>query len=910
MPLSVDQFIRRLVESELFTRKELNDIVAGIDPCPQDGEELAKLLVRKKKLTVYQVQQSYAGDGRSLVLGNYAILDKIGAGGMGEVYLAEHRRMGRRAALKILPAKYADDDQAVKRFHREVQAVARLSHANIVAAFDAGESNGTHYCVMEYVEGRDLSSIVKQDGPLDIDRAIDCILQAAAGLEYAHREKVIHRDIKPSNLLLDVNGAIKVLDLGLARFEQAENDQTQTELTSTGAVMGTVDYMAPEQAMDTKNADARSDIYSLGCSLFFLLAGHAPYDGSTVVQKIFAHRDAAIPSICELRAEVPQNIDVVFRKMVAKDPGDRFQAMTEVAAALQQVQTGAMASTAAETTAGTDLELRQFLDGINQPETKTFAETPPEEPEPESPATEPTVNVPEETIAAGGSFSLGLTKRPKKTWKDYLHNRNVQIFGGGVLLFAAGLVVFAFFGPPRKTGNRPDESPRSTEQPPVRKKNYALSFDGKDDYVVIRSLNYDGTHPITFEATCRTKRNKYSTILKLGGPKELQVWIDGPGTRWCMGTMIADGGTWATKLSNDVLNVDVSTHLAAVWDGDTMSFFVDGQLQSRSGGQWRARNARYVSAIGMMLDGEGLPIGEDRFFDGVIDEIRISKVARYTKNFTPANRFEPDKNTLALYHCDQGSGNKLTDNSGNGHHGVIHGATWVKADGSPNTSRGNYALRFDGKTSYVQVPGLRLSDSSPLTFEAWVSLKSGTKGIRVVLSTFRGSRGPVLYFDRQGVVTRTRNSWNFGVPDPGSGVRKDIGIKTTDESQKTHIAGVRNGDEMTLYINGVRSASAKLTNPSTNESTGVYIGMYRMLNGRPDQVFDGIIDEVRISNAARYNGAFSPKTRFATDKNTLVLYHFDEGAGNILIDSSGNNHHGAIHGATWVNGDGSLTRKP
>ena len=241
-------------------------------------------------------------------------------------------------ALKVLSPAALKTPDALKRFHREVEAAAKLRHTNVVATDDADEAKGTHFLVMEYVEGSDLSALVKKKGPLSVEQAVQCMLQAARGLEYAHKQGVVHRDIKPANLLLDTSGTVKILDMGLARIEG--DSAGRAELTSTGAVMGTVDYMAPEQALSTKTADARSDIYSLGISLWYLLTGKCAYDGDTLMAKLLAHRDAPIPSLCALRGEVPSSVDAVFQKMVAKQAKDRYQSMTEVIRDLAACQNG------------------------------------------------------------------------------------------------------------------------------------------------------------------------------------------------------------------------------------------------------------------------------------------------------------------------------------------------------------------------------------------------------------------------------------------------------------------------------------------------------------------------------------------------------------------------------------------
>lgn len=296
--------------------------------CPELADRIDSL--KRMDWLLKPVEDEDESADRPASFGEYTILETLGAGGMGQVFKALHRRMDRTVALKVLPIARVRNADALARFQQEVRSAARLHHPNIAAAYDAGEHDGSPFLVMEYVEGTDLFRHVQEHGPLPVEKAVDFVLQAARGLEYAHAQGVIHRDVKPGNLLLGVDGTVKVGDLGLACFRAAGTEQ---------AVAGTVDFLAPEQTVEPTQADERSDVYSLGCTFFFLLTGKPLHEGKTVIQKVLAHRERAIPSLRRLRPDVPATLDAVFRRMVARKVEDRFQSMAEVVQALEQATT-------------------------------------------------------------------------------------------------------------------------------------------------------------------------------------------------------------------------------------------------------------------------------------------------------------------------------------------------------------------------------------------------------------------------------------------------------------------------------------------------------------------------------------------------------------------------------------------
>ncbi|MBA2116156.1 serine/threonine protein kinase [Bremerella alba] len=347
--VSVDceQFLSKLSEVGILSQAELDSVS---DHRPEQSEmpdprTLAAQLVQEGKLTQYQATALLRGEPE-LLIDKYLIVDLIDVGGMGMVFKAIHRSMDRVVAVKIISPKMLGSSDHVKRFRREVRVAATLEHPNVVRSYDADESRGINFLVMEYVRGKNLRQIIRESGPMSLSQAVDSIRQAAVGLDYAHQHGVIHRDIKPGNLLLNTQDTIKILDLGLAHVDESlmqfdksgvhrrDSSLAESEITTAGMVLGTASFMAPEQSLNSHLVDARTDVYSLGCTLFYLLTGDPVYQGDTVFQVLVRHRESEIPIICEIRADVPQSVNAVFQQMVAKEPADRFQSMQEVVEAI------------------------------------------------------------------------------------------------------------------------------------------------------------------------------------------------------------------------------------------------------------------------------------------------------------------------------------------------------------------------------------------------------------------------------------------------------------------------------------------------------------------------------------------------------------------------------------------------
>jgi WD40 repeat protein/serine/threonine protein kinase len=336
-PTTIEQFLELGQKSGLLDKQGLDTYIEkkrSTDTLPTVPKMLAKVMVRDGLLTSFQAQQLLLGRWKGFTIaGKYRVLGFLGVGGMGSVYLCEHTIMRRRVAVKVLPFSKVDDPSHLERFRREARAVAALDHPNIVRAHDVGQEGKLHFLVMEYIDGTSLDQLVKQEGPLAVARAARYVAGAAYGLQHAHEAGLVHRDIKPANLLIDRGDTVKILDMGLARFFKDESDGLTREHDSD-TVLGTADFLAPEQAVNSHDVDIRADVYSLGVTFYFLLTGRTPFAEGSVFQKLMCHAMREPRPIRELRPDVPEELAAVIARMMAKDRAARYQTPAEIVTAL------------------------------------------------------------------------------------------------------------------------------------------------------------------------------------------------------------------------------------------------------------------------------------------------------------------------------------------------------------------------------------------------------------------------------------------------------------------------------------------------------------------------------------------------------------------------------------------------
>jgi serine/threonine protein kinase len=399
VPNSVEELLQLIRKSGMIDEAKLGSYLQRREfarGLPSDPRDFADDLVRDGVLTYFQAEQYLLGKWRGFTIGKFKLLERVGVGGMGQVFLCEHMFMKRRVAVKVLPPAKAEQPAALGRFYREARAAGSLQHNNVVRTHDIDQDGNLHFIVMDYVDGADLLSIVKKFGQMNIDRAVSYIHQTAVGLDYAFRSGLIHRDIKPGNVLVDRKGVARILDMGLARFYKDHSDQLTMKYDDK-IVLGTADYVAPEQVANSHSVDIRADVYGLGATFYFLLAGHPPFPVGTVSQKLLWHRTKEPTPIQEIRPEVPDGLAQILARMMAKDPKARYQTPAQVAADLERWLSP-------NTQLPTDDEMPQLslaaMEGAEQPE-----EAPPEP---------PMEHEPEPELVGAGAFARSSAPKPEK----------------------------------------------------------------------------------------------------------------------------------------------------------------------------------------------------------------------------------------------------------------------------------------------------------------------------------------------------------------------------------------------------------------------------------------------------------------------------------------------------------------
>ena len=336
---SANSFVSLLERSGVVDPDRLKPAIAALKKkAKAAGKEvttsrLVKYLIESELITQWQADKFLAGKYKGFFLGKFKLLRHLGSGGMSSVYLARHKISDQLRAIKVLPRKKVADKSYLDRFYLEARIAASLNHPNVVRIYDICEENGVHFMVMEYAKGEDLLELVTRDGPLKFTDAAKYVAEACEGLKHAHNKDLVHRDIKPANLLLGEDQSVKLLDLGLALVNQ-DNDESLTVLYNE-KVMGTADYLAPEQAVNSHAVDLRADIYSLGCTLYFLLVGHPPFPKGSLAQRIAKHQSTQPPCLSTLREDVPAQLREIVEAMMCKDPDKRMQTCNDVQVALE-----------------------------------------------------------------------------------------------------------------------------------------------------------------------------------------------------------------------------------------------------------------------------------------------------------------------------------------------------------------------------------------------------------------------------------------------------------------------------------------------------------------------------------------------------------------------------------------------
>lgn len=899
----VPRILAQLEQSGIRRKKTLQRLKQDlIQLQPQLSEVRAIQYIQQSlQLTPFQMHQLQNSVKPMLRLGQYELVRRIGKGGMGDVFFARHLQLNREVALKVITKSASRIPDAVERFQREMRIGATLANPHLVEIYDANTSNSWNYLAMEFVEGLDLKKVLQRHGPLPFPLALEILRQTAYGLEFIHSKGIIHRDISPQNLMIDTQGTVRLLDLGLAKAERALDDQSFQTVHSM--VMGNIDFVSPEQAKSITNATSQSDLYSLGMVLWYLLSGNAPYPERTAVQKVLAHQNEPAPALEEVVHHPSQQMVAIYARLTAKKCGDRYQSATELLEDLKTIP-----------------ELAPV------PNLKHLSQLPSDVLE----TVEETSFSDQTIIDFDAEFSSGMTNA---------HTRKVSRFRDGSLLklglavligACLGIFIQHYWlaaGPPEVAAtfsrreakiNRPESV--SAKVIPVSD---GLLFNGRNNYVQT-SYQHTSVEPFTVEAwvTCGSPSIPHNCEI-ISNAESAGFYLTITSDQQLRFSLSTKRKRYTDHWHDLKVPMNQKVHLAACYNGRELQTWINGQPSAKP---TPVKYLPHPSAYPVMVGANPDPQLPGRKFEsmrsvfyGVIHQVAMHKGATYSEPFTAETVLSVSPQTLLNYHFNEGAGDHVIDLSENHCDGQVLGATWhfPKNSGQKIQLEPLQGVRISNPGAIVKSAAQMNLSHQSYTMEFWVTPE-------MVEDTSRQFACLMEYRDVQLIRNLKSSTWELRTqasgPLPACRWISDSQIQT---DRLMHVAlQVHGNREPQLFVDGnsvelwfeseqpLESLSEPLEETTVTKENligtlwdGSSLSQL-CLGARNDTTphcqFTGMLHQFRISSYARYHGKFTPGRFWLIDNFCKALYTFDRKSGNELIDESINRVAGIVIDGEWV----------